>query len=45
MKAVSIGTCSSDKKIALIKEKGVTHAINYTTSNYEGIFKPIYYHH
>jgi len=34
-KCITIGTCGSDAKVELIKEKGVTHAINYNASNYE----------
>merc|ERR1712137_1190430 len=31
---ISIGTCGSQKKVDLIKEKGVTHAINYNQQDY-----------
>ena len=41
-KCITIGTCSSQQKIDLLKEKGVTHAINYVTDNYEEKVKQLF---
>lgn len=37
-----IGTCGSEKKVEILKEMGVHHAINYTTHNYEEEVRRIY---
>lgn len=35
------GTCGSDEKMELLKQKGVDHPINYNKSDFEQVVKTI----